>query len=209
MTNPFKFNQSILPAAAAALLAAAFWTLAMPAAPKPAAKPAPPSAGKKRDDAARAAFLAAVPVFTHPRCLNCHAAGDFPRQGDDSRVHAQNVRRGADGRGVLTQKCGSCHMSHNLPEAHLPPGAPGWKLPPAATPMVWERKSPGEICRQLKDSSQNGRRPLAQIVQHVQTNALVKWGWDPGPGRAPVPGTQADFAKNIAAWAAAGGACPE
>ena len=100
-------------------------------------------------------------------------------------------------------------MTHNLPGEHLPPGAPNWKLPPAATPMVWEHKTPGEICRQLKDPAQNGRRTLAQIVQHVQANPLVKWGWDPGPGRSPVPGTQAEFVKQITAWAAAGGACPE
>jgi cytochrome c5 len=205
-----KHNLNLLPVMAFGMtLAAAIWTLALPSAAKPAAKPAPSGAGKKRDETAKAAFLAAAPVFTHPRCLNCHASGDFPRQGDDSRVHAQNVRRGSDGRGVLTQKCATCHMSHNLPEAHLPPGAANWKLPPAATPMDWEHKSPGDICRQLKSSAQNGHRTPAQVVQHVQTNALVKWGWDPGPGRTPVPGTQADFAKNIAAWAAAGGACPE
>src|SRR5918997_7040087 len=47
------------------------------------------------DAAARAAFEAAAPVFFYPRCMNCHPAGDAPLQGDDSRVHAQNVKRGA------------------------------------------------------------------------------------------------------------------
>ena len=28
--------------------------------------------------------------------MNCHPAGDAPLQGDDSRVHAQNVKRGAE-----------------------------------------------------------------------------------------------------------------
>jgi hypothetical protein len=30
---------------------------------------------------ARAAFMKAYPVFMHPRCLNCHPAGDTPLQG--------------------------------------------------------------------------------------------------------------------------------
>ncbi|HVN09956.1 MAG TPA: hypothetical protein VMV61_13340, partial [Patescibacteria group bacterium] len=59
-----------------------------------------------RDDAgARAAFAAAAPVFFHPRCMNCHPAGDRPLQGDDSHAHTQNVRRGNLGNGVYGMKC--------------------------------------------------------------------------------------------------------
>src|SRR5215472_13496511 len=29
-----------------------------------------------------ALFLQMVPVLQHPRCINCHPRGDFPRQGD-------------------------------------------------------------------------------------------------------------------------------
>ncbi len=54
---------------------------------------AKPAAVVRDDAAARAAFLAAAPVFTHPRCQNCHPAGDAPLQGDDSHPHAQNVKR--------------------------------------------------------------------------------------------------------------------
>src|SRR5688572_11103592 len=60
---------------------------------------------QRNDARAREAFLAVIPVLKHPRCLNCHATGDFPRQGDDSRVHVQNVRRGIDGKGKYGQKC--------------------------------------------------------------------------------------------------------
>jgi hypothetical protein len=190
-------------------LAAAFWTLALPAPAKPGAKHPAAAAGNKRNDAAIAAFLAAAPVFVHPRCVNCHAPGDAPRQGMSNYLHAQNVRRGVDGRGKYGVKCASCHMTHNLPGEHLPPGAPNWKLPPAAAPLAWERKTPGEICRQLKDPAQNGHHSPAEIVQRMQRNPLVKWGWDPGLGRTPAPGTQAEFTKNMAAWAAAGGACPD
>ncbi len=47
-------------------------------------------------------------VLQHPRCLNCHPAGDVPLQGDDHRPHAQNVQRGADGQGLFAMKCATC-----------------------------------------------------------------------------------------------------
>jgi len=75
-------------------------------------KHAAPTAAEKqtrsaqRDDAgSRAAFLAAYPVFMHPRCMNCHPKGDAPLQGEDSHIHAQNVQRGPDGKGLFALKC--------------------------------------------------------------------------------------------------------
>jgi len=42
----------------------------------------------ERDDAkARDLFISIIPVLKHPRCLNCHATGDYPRQGDDNHIH--------------------------------------------------------------------------------------------------------------------------
>jgi len=39
-------------------------------------------------------------------------------------------------------------------------------------------------------------------------DSLVGWAWSPGAGRAPAPGTQAEFGALARAWAAAGGDCP-
>ncbi|HEU4534897.1 MAG TPA: hypothetical protein VFS00_12295 [Polyangiaceae bacterium] len=39
-------------------------------------------------------------------------------------------------------------------------------------------------------------------------DVLVGWGWAPGPGRQPVPGTQRAFGELIRAWIDAGAACP-
>ena len=39
-------------------------------------------------------------VLTHPRCMNCHPAGDRPRQGDIRRLHQPPVERGDDGFGL-------------------------------------------------------------------------------------------------------------
>jgi hypothetical protein len=92
-----------------------------------------------RDDAAAAAaFESIVPVLHHPRCMNCHSRGDFPRQGDDGHRHTMNVRRGPDGDGIAAVKCSTCHQDHNLEGRHMPPGAPDWHLPPPGMPMIWE-----------------------------------------------------------------------
>src|SRR6266850_1579380 len=104
---------------------------------------------QKNDARARAAFLAVLPVLKHPRCLNCHSTGDYPRQGDDGHIHAQNVRRGSDGKGQYGQKCSACHQEQNVAGLNMPPGAPNWHLPPAAMPMIWEGRTAGQICRQI------------------------------------------------------------
>jgi len=153
-------------------------------------------------------FSALTPVLRHPRCLNCHSTGDFPRQGDDSHPHAMNVRRGVDGRGVTAEKCTTCHQEQNLAGLHMPPGAPGWKLPPAATPMIWQGRSDAEICKQIKDPKQNGGRSTAKIVEHMTEDKLVMWGWNPGDGRNPVPMSRDEFSAKVKAWAAAGAPCP-
>ena len=47
------------------------------------------------DPAARSAayFTELGKVLTSPRCLNCHPAGDRPRQGDTARLHQPPVER--------------------------------------------------------------------------------------------------------------------
>jgi hypothetical protein len=91
----------------------------------------------------------------------------------------------------------------------MPPGAPNWHLPTAGTPMIWEGKTAGQICRQLKDPKQNGRKTIAQIVEHVTNDKLVLWGWAPGDGRTPPAMPHADFAAKVADWAKFGAVCPE
>jgi hypothetical protein len=54
------------------------------------------------DTAARSAalFTEAGKVLAHLRCVNCHPAGDRPRQGDVQRLHQPPVARGKDGFGL-------------------------------------------------------------------------------------------------------------
>src|SRR5579864_2819757 len=46
---------------------------------------------------AAAAFAAIVPMLRDPRCMNCHSAGDFSCQGDDSHRHTMQAGRGPNG----------------------------------------------------------------------------------------------------------------
>lgn len=179
---------------------------AMPGAEHPHVAQAQASI-ERNDAAAAAAFQSIVPVLHHPRCMNCHSRGDYPRQGDDSHPHIMQIRRGPDGHGANGVKCGTCHQDHNLAGLHMPPGAPGWHLPSPATPMIWEGLSDRRLCELLKDPKQNGNRTVEQIVVHMQT-PLVLWGWAPGEGRTPIPISQRQFLAEVKLWASMGAACP-
>jgi hypothetical protein len=154
----------------------------------------------------RALFAEMSRVITHPRCVNCHPAGDSPHQRLAMEPHDPPVVRGPADRGVVGMECAGCHQDRNQPHTRVP-GAPEWHLAPIA--MAWEGKTVAAICAQLKDPARNGGKTLAQIVEHTEHDPLVAWGWDPGADREPVPGTQAQFGALTAAWVATGAACPE
>jgi hypothetical protein len=164
-------------------------------------------AGIGKNDAAAAAFEAIIPVLHHPRCMNCHSTGDFPRQGDDSHRHMMNVRRGMDGHGGIAVKCETCHQDHDLEELHTPPGAPGWHLPNPHMPMIWEGLTDRQLCELFKDPKQNGGRSVEQIVEHMST-PLVQWGWHPGHGRTSIAMPQQEFLAEVKDWETNGAACP-
>jgi hypothetical protein len=50
---------------------------------------------------------------------------------------------------------------------------------------------------------------LDEIVHHAAEDSLVGWGWQPGAGRTPAPGTQQEFGALIRALVESGAACPE
>ena len=140
-----------------------------------------------------------------PALLNCHPAGDRPRQGDTARLHQPPVERGADGFGLPALRCPICHQAANFEPARMP-GNPIWHLAPRA--MGWEGKTLGEICAQIKDPARNGDRSLETLVEHIGEDHLVGWAWAPGSGRAPAPGTQKEAGALVAAWVQTGAACP-
>lgn len=151
-------------------------------------------------------------VFSHPRCANCHVEDGRPMWSGPSygetRVHGMYVGGDADLlMGNPGMFCMTCHMPENSTKLHGPPGAEVWHLPPKE--MVWHAKASHEICVQVKDPVRNGGRSLAEIEHHVAEDALVAWGWAPGPGRQPAPYSAKETAQFVAAWAAAGAPCPE
>ena len=167
------------------------------------------AATKNDPEASAKAFLAASQVLLHPRCVNCHPAGDRPLQGGEQRVHAMHVVRGPEGMGKNGLWCSTCHQDKNLSGAHMPPGSPGWQLPTADVPMVFERRTPRQLCEQLKDPAQNGHRSPEDIIEHVRDAPIVIWGWHPGEGRTPAPMSHEEFVKLMTEWVEKGQACPE
>ena len=168
-------------------------------------------AARADEAAGLAAFETVRAVLQHPRCVNCHIPGDAPLQFDDSRVHAQNVKRGLKGKGALGLSCSTCHAERNPPVSygpHMPPGAPNWHLPPSDKKMVFLGRSSAEIAQVLRDPAANGGKDLQALIDHVDHDKLVLWGWDPGVGRAPVPIPHADFVAAFKAWVAAGAPIP-
>jgi hypothetical protein len=110
-----------------------------------------------RTQRSRALFEELGKVLTHPRCMNCHPAGDQPLQGAEHKIHYPPARRA--GPDVFSIACHGCHTDRNfrVPEPtsfQSIPGHPRWELAPLS--MAWEGKSLGEICRQLKDKERNG-----------------------------------------------------
>jgi len=161
-----------------------------------------------KDQRARsvALFREAGKVIQSPRCLNCHPATERPTQTEAMRPHIPLVVRGPDGFGAEGGlRCGTCHHAENFDPAGVP-GHPEWHLAPAD--MAWQGKSLGQICVQIKDTKRNGSRNLAGLVRHMSEDSLVGWGWHPGAGRKPAPGTQAEFGALIKAWAETGAFCP-
>lgn len=164
---------------------------------------------KKDSAVSKKAFLAAYSVLMHPRCMNCHPAGDAPLQGEDSHVHTMNVQRGPDGKGLYAMKCSNCHQPENTPGLHMPPGNPNWHLPPADMKMVFEGKSPRELAAQLLDPSLNGHKTKEQLIEHVTFDKLVTGCWNPGEGRALPPLAHEEFAKQFRLWIETGAYLPD
>ena len=157
----------------------------------------------------RAMFAEIGKLITHPRCMNCHPAGDQPLQGAEHRPHLPPTQR--ERPGYVGPACASCHTDRNytlhaIASFKSIPGHPRWQLAP--TSMAWQGKSLGDICRQLKDKERNGGRDLALLQEHIAKDDLVAWGWNPGEGREPAPGDQESAGRLVQTWIDSGAECP-
>ena len=153
-----------------------------------------------------AAWEKIATVLQHPRCLNCHQLNS-PLQGDTRGPHIPQVVRGPDDHGVSAMRCGNCHNEMGNNPTSRTPGAPHWALAPVS--MLWQGLPVGNLCRMLKNPALNGNRSPEALVEHMEGDPLVRWGWNPGRGLEPVPIPHKEFVNLMQVWVAGGTACPK
>lgn len=184
---------------------------APPSSPSPPAPPSAPSSPNATTVSAEdgiKAFADVYRVLESPRCVNCHPKDEAPRVGDDHRVHQMEIRRGLEGVGMA---CTSCHRrtaTFQSQQPGAPPAVDGWRLPPPEHPLVFDGKSPHDLCEQTKDPAQNGGKDANALIAHVTSDSLVLYGWNPGGKRTTPPLTHDDFVAKFATWVTAGMPCP-
>jgi hypothetical protein len=162
-----------------------------------------------------AAWEQVYSVLTHPRCLNCHTATNYPQQGDNRARHFANVIRGPGGTGVAAFRCVTCHQKENADSTGVP-GGPNWHLAPLS--MKWQDRndqplSSGEVCRAVTDRSRNENMDGPALLKHHTEAELVLWAWAPGKRpdgsmRTLPPLTHEQFVTATMSWVKAGMPCP-
>jgi len=162
-----------------------------------------------------AAWQQVYSVLTHPRCIDCHTATNYPEQGDDRHRHLFNVVRGPGGKGVPGLNCSTCHQSANADSTGVP-GAYNWHLAPLS--MRWQDANDNilssvDVCRSLTDPSKNEHMNGAAILRHHEQAPIVLWAFQPGrrrdgTERTPPPLTHEQFVDATRTWVDAGMPCP-
>jgi len=163
-----------------------------------------------------AAWQQVYSVLTHPRCINCHTATNYPQQGDDRHRHFANVLRGPAGKGVPALQCITCHQEANADSTGVP-GALDWHLAPLS--MKWQDTgdkilSSAEVCRAVTDKSKNHGLDGPGLLKHHTVEPLVLWAFQPGhridgTARTLPPLTHEQFVDATRKWVEAGTPCPQ
>jgi hypothetical protein len=82
----------------------------------------------------------------------------------------------------------------------------------APVEFAWFGKDSPSICDQMRDPERNGGRGGQGLVEHIlhdaEIKAFITWGFDPGGGREPAPGTMQDHLNDMVTWTTAGMPCP-
>jgi hypothetical protein len=97
-------------------------------------------------------FEKTTKVFLHPRCLNCHPAGDRPSQGRDMHVHTMNVKRGKENHGAVAMKCATCHQNNNNNNNNDELVGWGWNPGDNRGPAPYSQKEFGEMFKEWVDT---------------------------------------------------------
>jgi hypothetical protein len=148
------------------------------------------------------AFAKMLPVFRHPRCMNCHGGVD-PLSEQHRGVEAldETIDRmgGPEARARYEEQCQMCHD-----------GLPGWTIP--GPPVFFIGKTDEELCLQMKTFEPTGE----SFVEHLDNDhhgiQFIKAGFagDRALGAdgladfslvaEPPPGTQAELVEKAKRW---------
>jgi hypothetical protein len=131
-----------------------------------------------------------LPVFRHPRCLNCHG-GINPF----SKAH-RGFDQVEEGKG--NEQCQDCHD-----------GLPGWRVP--GEPVFFAGKSDEELCLQMKRFEKTGESFVEHLLNDHGDIQFIAAGFkgdralgeglaDYGIVAAPPPGTQAELTAKAQRW---------
>ncbi len=181
------------------------------AAARPAAAPTRARGTEPRRPGRR--FETVRKVLQHPRCQNCHIPGDAPLQCDDGRAHGRTSCAARTDTARPACRARPATASRNPPASYGPNMPPGRAelAPAAARARRWSSSAsrPAELCaHRSRIRRQNGGKDLAALLEHVDDDKLVLWGWDPGVGRAPGLRAARGVRRGFRTWVAAGAPCP-
>ena len=164
------------------------------------------------------AFGEMMPVFKHPRCLNCHGALDVY---SDKHPGASAIDEGLDltlltrelRDSVSQQQCESCH--DNIERKDRTSGKGGWMIP---NPPVFfvdklgKLKSDEDLCLQMKRMEETPDSFTSHIAKDHNTIQFIKAGFEGDRGlgtdgleqwkltRAKPRGTQPALAAQANKW---------
>ena len=171
-----------------------------------AAQPSAPT-----DDDPLAQFGVLMPVFSSPRCINCHG-GTNPQL--DVNHEGGQVDVQMDGAGNMNQGTNAaCLECHTAPAAK----AGDWRLAPL--PMSFVGRDTLAMCRQMRSFNtlnDPARRP--GFIDHLQSDQLIGLAFE-GQGAIgddsafapiaadPPPMSRADFVTAAQQWVDGGAAC--
>lgn len=119
------------------------------------------------------------PVYSHPRCVNCHGRVDPP----SGRNHPQT-----------SAACSTCHSVQGWTNA----GAPSFWSGSGTTAKSWQ-----DICNAVRNHPKSANRNV--FLDHMQNDRLIGWALAPtpiagNPARPAAPGGRNAFIANSLRW---------
>jgi hypothetical protein len=143
------------------------------------------------------AFKEMLPVFRHPRCLNCHGGLDPHSEKHPGADAIEGLDRFAN-MGEFVEACQQCHD-----------GLVGWNTP--GPPLFFPGKSDEQLCKQMKQFEHTGEGFVGHIhddhggIQFIAAGfagdrALGEGLRDYGLTIEKPPGTQAELTEKARKW---------